>query len=159
MLKKTKFINKFGRMFSFLSPTATLVVGITLAVAALVVLRPMFSETLEFKLYDLKMRIRGPRPPGPEIVIVAIDDISLRRVGRWPWSREVMGKLLTRLKEGAPASFPWTSFSRNVRKPPYSALLRTCAEKFPWRAGPLPRFSSSWKPESVSLMPISDWPR
>jgi adenylate cyclase len=102
MLKKTKIKNKFSRIFSFLSPTATLVVVVTLVIAAMVIVRPMFSEILELKLYDLKMRLRGPRPPGPEIVIIAIDDASLRRVGRWPWSREVMGKLLTRLKEGEP---------------------------------------------------------
>ncbi|MBW1992609.1 MAG: adenylate/guanylate cyclase domain-containing protein, partial [Deltaproteobacteria bacterium] len=57
------------------------------------------TEFMELKLYDLKFRYRGPRPAGGEVVIVAIDDASLREVGRWPWSREVLARLVARLKE------------------------------------------------------------
>ena len=33
---------------------------------------------------------------------MAIDDNSLKAVGRWPWSREDMARLLTRLKQAGP---------------------------------------------------------
>ena len=36
------------------------------------------------------------------MVIVAIDDDSVKKVGRWPWSREDMARMLTRLKEAGP---------------------------------------------------------
>ncbi|MFW2829669.1 CHASE2 domain-containing protein [Sphingomonas sp. ID0503] len=36
-------------------------------------------------------------PPSDRIVIVAIDDDSIRRIGRWPWPREVHAELIDRL--------------------------------------------------------------
>ncbi|MCK9376759.1 MAG: CHASE2 domain-containing protein [Syntrophobacterales bacterium] len=80
------------------SPIARWIVGVTLFVAVLLVWRPTFTEFLELKLYDLKFRFRGARTPGKDVVIVAIDDASLKAVGRWPWSREDQARLLTKLK-------------------------------------------------------------
>jgi adenylate cyclase len=86
----------------FRSITFQLVAGITLAMVLLVVFRPFFSEILELKLYDLKFRVRGARAPGPEVVIVTIDDDSLKALGRWPWSREIQARLINRIKEADP---------------------------------------------------------
>jgi adenylate cyclase len=83
-------------------PAFNLVVMITLAVMSLVVCRFPVTEFLELKLYDLKFRFRGSRPVGQEVVIVAIDNASIKELGRWPWSREVTARLLTRLKEADP---------------------------------------------------------
>ena len=47
-------------------------------------------------LYDLVMR-QGARPVDDRIIIVAIDDKSLKALGRWPWSRETHAELLERL--------------------------------------------------------------
>jgi adenylate cyclase len=69
---------------------------------ALLIWRPTFCEFFELKLYDLKFRFRGKIPAGQQVVIVAIDDDSLKTVGRWPWSREDMARLLTRLKQAGP---------------------------------------------------------
>lgn len=100
MLDKTKFWRELLRAFR--SGTVPLVAISTLAVLLLVLFRPIFSEVLELKLYDLKFRMRGLQKPGPEVVIVAIDDASLKSLGRWPWSREVMAELLSRLKAAGP---------------------------------------------------------
>ncbi len=86
----------------FRSITFQLVAGMTLAVVLLVVFRPFFSEILELKLYDLRFRLRGARAPGPEVVIVTIDDDSLKALGRWPWSREIQARLINRIKEAGP---------------------------------------------------------
>jgi adenylate cyclase len=102
MTVKRKLLGKLGRAISFRFTPFKMAMAVTLAVMALVIYRPLFCEVLELKLYDLKFRLRGPRPPGPEVVIVAIDDASLKKLGRWPWSREVMAQLLTRLKEAKP---------------------------------------------------------
>ena len=40
-----------------------------------------------------------PRAISSEVVLVTIDDSSLTRVGRWPWSREVHARLIDRLTE------------------------------------------------------------
>jgi len=86
----------------FRNTTFLLVTGVTLLVMLLVLLRLPFTEFIELKFYDLKFLYRGARPPSPEVVLVAIDDESVKRVGRWPWSREVMAQLLGSLKEYNP---------------------------------------------------------
>lgn len=47
-------------------------------------------------------RFRGQLPPPDDIVIVAIDDASLQRVGKWPWPRSVMASVLDRINEARP---------------------------------------------------------
>jgi serine phosphatase RsbU (regulator of sigma subunit) len=37
-------------------------------------------------------------------VIVAVDDQSLRRIGQWPWSRDVLARLIDRIAERQPAA-------------------------------------------------------
>ncbi|MFZ5449668.1 MAG: CHASE2 domain-containing protein [Thermodesulfobacteriota bacterium] len=84
------------------SPLARLITAITLGVACLLIWRPAFTELIELKLYDLKFQFRGARSPSNDVVIVAIDDDSLKAVGRWPWSRENMARLLSSLKKAGP---------------------------------------------------------
>ena len=102
MAESSKLRQSLGKISPWRSGTFQLVAGVTLAVMLLLLFRPLFSEILELKLYDLKFRVRGVRPPGPEVVIVAIDDASLKTLGRWPWSREIMARLIARIKAGAP---------------------------------------------------------
>ncbi len=47
-------------------------------------------------LYDLGLR-QQVRPPPDDIVIVAIDEDSLSKLGRWPWSRRLHATLVDRL--------------------------------------------------------------
>jgi adenylate cyclase len=86
----------------FRSQTFLLVAGVTLGVILLLLLRLPITEFIELKLYDLKFLYRGVRSPAPEVVLVAIDDASVKEVGRWPWSREVMARLISRIKEAEP---------------------------------------------------------
>ncbi len=76
-----------------------IVAGVTLGVILLLLLRLPVTEFIELKLYDLKFLYRGARPPAPEIALVAVDDDSVKKVGRWPWSREVIAQLIQRIKE------------------------------------------------------------
>jgi adenylate cyclase len=88
------------RRTAFLRNTTFLnVAGVTLGVIFLLLLRLPITEFIELKLYDLKFLYRGARPPAPEIALVAVDEESVKRVGRWPWSREVMAQLIHRIKE------------------------------------------------------------
>ena len=84
------------------SPIARWTVGVTLLMCALLIWRPTFCEFFELKLYDLKFRFRGPIPVSKDVAILAIDDDSLKAVGRWPWSRDEMARVLTRLKQAGP---------------------------------------------------------
>jgi HD-GYP domain-containing protein (c-di-GMP phosphodiesterase class II)/CHASE2 domain-containing sensor protein len=55
-------------------------------------------DGLNVRLYDAFFRARGVRPPAEKIVIVGIDDQSLRSLGRWPLNRGLYARLLDKLK-------------------------------------------------------------
>jgi len=51
---------------------------------------------------DWLMRARGPLPPPEDIAIVAIDETSMTRFGRFPWSRQVVARAIDALAAGRP---------------------------------------------------------
>jgi len=55
------------------------------------------------KLTDTLFKIRGPLPASDDIVIVDIDEKSLRKLGQWPWPRIHMAKILENLSEAEAA--------------------------------------------------------
>ena len=64
-----------------------------------------FLQTIELKTYDFRVRLTAdPASARPDIVLVTIDDSSIRRmeplVGRWPWPRVVHGYLIDFLRRG-----------------------------------------------------------
>lgn len=56
---------------------------------------------LDRLLYDSTLAML-PRPAAEDIVIVAIDDVSIAAVGRWPWPRTVHATLLERIAAARP---------------------------------------------------------
>ena len=52
--------------------------------------------------FDRLMRARGPLPPPSDIAIVAIDERSVARFGRFPWSRQVMAKAVDAMAAAQP---------------------------------------------------------
>jgi len=52
---------------------------------------------IENIFYDLRFKIRGPKKPSDKIVIVKIDEESLAELGRWPWDRKVVAKIVENL--------------------------------------------------------------
>lgn len=53
----------------------------------------------EMHSLDWRFLLRGARLPHPEVVIVAVDDASLARLGRWPWPRARLAKLIERIEQ------------------------------------------------------------
>jgi len=74
-------------------------IAVTILVAVLVLAPLPFLETIHGKLYDLTFQIRGTVAPPSDIAIVAIDDDSILRVGRWPWPRSACAALIDRLSQ------------------------------------------------------------
>lgn len=56
-------------------------------------------ETFEEKFYDWEFKIRGPIKAPEDIVIAAIDEKSLEKLGRWPWARNRLAELIERLDQ------------------------------------------------------------
>jgi len=54
-------------------------------------------QQLDYRMKDARFRIRGPVKPDKDIVVVALDHKSIKEIGRWPWSREITGRLIENL--------------------------------------------------------------
>lgn len=48
---------------------------------------------------DLKLWLRGPQKPQAPIAVIAVDNDSLARFGRWPWRRDIIALLIHQLKQ------------------------------------------------------------
>ncbi len=58
---------------------------------------------VEERATDYRLLLRRQQlAPHPEVVIVAIDDTSIREIGRWPWPRSTMAVLLQRIARAQP---------------------------------------------------------
>ncbi len=71
------------------APRAALAAGLTLALVAVHLLaagRPLLNN-FETQILNLRFQIRGPLRPGPEAVLLLIDDRTIAELGEWPLSR------------------------------------------------------------------------
>ncbi|MEO0264324.1 MAG: CHASE2 domain-containing protein, partial [candidate division WOR-3 bacterium] len=72
---------------------------VTVLFLILFILKPQPFEILDFKLYDLMFFVRGQGKHQGNIVIAAIDELSIEKLGRWPWSRDKFASLVRRLSD------------------------------------------------------------
>ena len=70
---------------------------ITLLFTALMAIELTPLEILEDKMYDLRFKMMGRTKAPDNIVIAAIDEKSIEKLGRWPWGRDRIAQLLNRL--------------------------------------------------------------
>jgi CHASE2 domain-containing sensor protein/signal transduction histidine kinase len=61
---------------------------------------------LDNVVYDALVRL-DPRPASDDVIIVSIDDQSLRQVGAWPWARSSHAELIDRLAAAHPAAIAY----------------------------------------------------
>ena len=73
--------------------------AVTLCVAFVLISRPGLFEHMEHKAFDVLFSQTRTRPPSPVPVLIAIDDKALSRLGQWPWPRNILAGLVTRLHE------------------------------------------------------------
>jgi len=66
----------------------------------------IIKDHVESKTYDLRLHLRpfivGQDPPPEDIIIVAVDENSIRAIGRWPWRRDTQAELVNRISAGKP---------------------------------------------------------
>ena len=58
----------------------------------------LFSK-IDFRLYDFMLGITREAKTNNDIVLVDVDNDSLAKVGAWPWTRDILGNALIRMKE------------------------------------------------------------
>jgi adenylate cyclase len=72
------------------------IVGLSVGFVGMLGLLAGLFDTVGSRVTD---RFFLPRTADPSAIIVAIDDASLGRIGRWPWPRSVHAQLIDRLRE------------------------------------------------------------
>jgi len=75
---------------------------ITVLIVSVYLEPPIVLERFEQLIQDTMFRLRGERELGQDIVIVGIDDVSLEKMGNWPWNREKIGKLVEAVSSQSP---------------------------------------------------------
>lgn len=78
-------------------PTRLLGLGITVLVTLLYFVGNPLLDVIELKTYDMRLLSLPKEPPRDEVSIAAIDEKSLARLGRWPWSRDTVARIVERL--------------------------------------------------------------
>ncbi|MBL8296597.1 MAG: CHASE2 domain-containing protein [Bryobacterales bacterium] len=71
----------------------TVAVPILVAVS-IVFMQPVWLVGLERRYFDLLIPLAARNSHPSQVIVVEIDQESLRKVGRWPWSRAVIGRLV-----------------------------------------------------------------
>lgn len=71
--------------------------GAIAAVVIALLLQGQAFQPLEQMAYRSLFDLRGPQPTDDRLVVVAIDDASLRELGRFPWPRHYYTQLLDQL--------------------------------------------------------------
>ena len=79
-------------------------------------------QSLERYTYDLGVKAHA-RTPSDKIAVVAIDDESIRNLGRWPWPRSLQAKLIDKLHEGGAKVIGNTAFYFEAEQSGSTAVL------------------------------------
>ncbi|MGB2715956.1 MAG: CHASE2 domain-containing protein [Vicinamibacterales bacterium] len=69
-----------------------------LVVAGLVLYRPPAVSQLDNRVFDAVVRSVPAHPISGRVAVVDIDERSIAAVGQWPWRRDVIARLIARLR-------------------------------------------------------------
>jgi adenylate cyclase len=58
---------------------------------------PSHFQSLDNRVRDFYFKFRGPQKASDDVVIIDIDERSIRELGQWPWERDKFAQILTNL--------------------------------------------------------------
>ena len=90
MLNIKKHLKKFFIFF-------LAIILVSIALSLLYSFIPKTLESFDNRLRDYMFVLRGEEPHSDNIVIIDIDDKSLKQIGQWPWSRDIVSNMLINL--------------------------------------------------------------
>ena len=91
-----KWLSRWGRRFGLARALALLLL---LALAALRILDPLPIQELRVRVFDLFQVLQPREATERPVVIIDIDEQSLKSVGQWPWPRTRIADLISRLSQ------------------------------------------------------------
>ena len=83
-------------LISYLSVTKVGIIMIFISFAIFFANFPII-QAMSNQSFDLNFKMRGPIDTEKDVVIIAIDQKSQEELGRWPWTRSVIVRLVDRL--------------------------------------------------------------
>ena len=108
--------------------------GVLAGLLGLLSLVPAVSERLHLAAFDTIERLSPRQRGSAQVVVVDVDDESLRRIGQWPWSRRTMAALVDGVETLKPTVIGFDmQFSEPDRTSP-SILLPAWEKEFGFRA-------------------------
>lgn len=72
-------------------------VVILFAFCVLSVYEPRFLKAISLQTYDTLLSANANQPMSGKVVLVDVDDDSIRKIGQWPWSRHTVARLADQL--------------------------------------------------------------
>ena len=95
--------------------------------------KPLLFSAIDARIVDAMFRIRGGQPTSGQVVIVDIDERSLKEHGQWPWPRHKVAELTRRIYAAEPLVVGFDIlFAESDRTSPralfdaYRSLLAPC---------------------------------
>lgn len=64
--------------------------------------KPLFFSAIDAKIVDTMFLVRGAQETTGSVVIVDIDEASLKEHGQWPWPRNIVADLTRKIYESGP---------------------------------------------------------
>jgi adenylate cyclase len=87
---------RWGRKFGL---TRAICVLLLLALVPLRVLDPLPLQEIRLRTFDFYQSLRPRQTESRPVVIVDLDEASLKDIGQWPWPRTIVADLVTKLTQ------------------------------------------------------------
>jgi CHASE2 domain-containing sensor protein/tRNA A-37 threonylcarbamoyl transferase component Bud32 len=78
---------------------ADCLLGAVVSLLVLGVFWMQWADGLEGKLYDVRASLRARAKTAENVVLIGVDDDSIKEIGRWPWPRSYMAEMVNKLSE------------------------------------------------------------
>jgi eukaryotic-like serine/threonine-protein kinase len=83
--------------------------------------------TIERRFYDFGIT-SGARQPSDRIAVIAIDDLSVANIGRWPWPRDIHAQLIDKLAAAKAKTIVYTTLFFEPQTDPGLVFIRKIKE-------------------------------
>lgn len=113
-------------------------VGVVVSLAFIAASGTALLQSLERAFYDWGVTA-AEADPSDRLAVIAIDDESIANLGRWPWPRDLHGRMIDRLSEGGADAIGYTVFFLEPQIDPGLTRIRELLDYYDQRSlGQLP---------------------
>ncbi len=113
-------------------------VGVVVSLVFIAASGTALLQSLERAFYDWGVT-GAEADPSDRVAVIAIDDESIANLGRWPWSRDLHGRMISKLADGGADAVGYTVFFLEPQVDPGLTRIRELLEYYDRRAiGELP---------------------